>query len=174
MSTPDPTTVLLANEVDMIALSQLYQVHGLALEVIELGQAIPGSHWGESEAGLIEHTLFYRTDTPVHSILHEGGHWLMMNDARRAALHTDAKGSQAEENAVCYLQVIMADLIPTMGRERMFADMDAWGYNFMLGSSRAWFFEDAEDAKATLQERLATLPQLAQQLRLEPALRPAH
>jgi hypothetical protein len=28
----------------------------------------------------------------------------------------------------------------------MFADMDAWGYTFRLGSSRAWFEGDAADA----------------------------
>jgi hypothetical protein len=33
-----------------------------------------------------------------------------------------------------------------MGRERMFSDMDEWGYSFRLGSSRAWFERDAEDA----------------------------
>jgi hypothetical protein len=29
----------------------------------------------------------------------------------------------------------------------MFADMDAWGYSFRLGSARAWFERDAEDAR---------------------------
>ena len=28
----------------------------------------------------------------------------------------------------------------------IFDDMDAWGYSFRLGSSRAWFENDAEDA----------------------------
>jgi hypothetical protein len=30
-------------------------------------------------------------------------------------------------------------------------DMDAWGYTFRLGSARAWFEGDAEDAYAWLQ-----------------------
>ena len=159
-------SVLLAKDIDIEQLCQLYRVHGLELEHVEPGQAIPGSHWGESEAGLIKHTLYYRADTPVHSILHEAGHWLMMDEARRSALHTDAKGCQAEENAVCYLQVLMADLIPGMGQDRMFADMDSWGYSFMLGTSRAWFFDDASDAQATLLQRLETRPLLAKQLYL--------
>ena len=29
-------------------------------------------------------------------------------------------------------------------------DMDAWGYSFRLGSTRAWFESDAEDARAWL------------------------
>ena len=33
----------------------------------------------------------------------------------------------------------------------MFSDMDAWGYSFRLGSSRAWFEQDAEDAVEWLQ-----------------------
>ena len=32
------------------------------------------------------------------------------------------------------------------------ADMDAWGYSFRLGSTRAWFERDAEDARAWLVE----------------------
>jgi len=34
----------------------------------------------------------------------------------------------------------------------MFADMDAWGYTFRLGSSRAWFERDAADASKWLRE----------------------
>ena len=34
----------------------------------------------------------------------------------------------------------------------MFADMDAWGYTFRLGSSRAWFEQDAADARAWLRD----------------------
>ena len=30
-------------------------------------------------------------------------------------------------------------------------DMDRWGYSFRLGSTRAWFEEDAEDALEWLQ-----------------------
>ncbi len=37
-----------------------------------------------------------------------------------------------------------------VGRERLFADMDAWGYSFRLGSTRAWFEQDAADARQWL------------------------
>jgi hypothetical protein len=47
---------------------------------------------------------------------------------------------------VCYLQILLAGQLPGMGRERMMQDMDAWGYSFRLGSTRAWFRRDAEDA----------------------------
>jgi hypothetical protein len=70
-----------------------------------------------------------------------------MERTRREVLHTDAGGDYAEENAVCYLQVLLSDEIPGFGRDRMFADMDAWGYTFRLGSARAWFEEDARDAR---------------------------
>jgi hypothetical protein len=33
------------------------------------------------------------------------------------------------------------------------ADMDAWGYTFRLGSARAWFEHDAENARTWLIER---------------------
>ena len=116
-------------------------------------EAIPGSHWGEEEAGLIKHCLYARYDTPVHSALHEACHWLLMSEQRRQQLHTDAKGTAVEENAVCYLQIILSERIPGMGRERMFSDMDRWGYSFRLGSAKAWFNEDADDAISFLLAR---------------------
>jgi len=67
----------------------------------------------------------------------------------RAALDRDAGGDDAEECAVCYLQILLADELP-MGRDRMLADMDAWGYTFRLGSARDWFERDASDARAWL------------------------
>jgi hypothetical protein len=70
-----------------------------------------------------------------------------MDRERRARLHTDAGGECLEENGVCYLQILLADELPGVGRERMWADMDAWGYSFRLGSARAWFEQDAEDAR---------------------------
>jgi len=45
-----------------------------------------------------------------------------------------------------YLQILLADGLAPMGRARMFADMDTWGYSFRLGSSQAWFEADADDA----------------------------
>jgi hypothetical protein len=75
-----------------------------------------------------------------------------MTPERRAGLDRDAGGDDAEESAVCYLQVVLADELPGIGRERLFADMDAWGYSFRLGSTRAWFDADALDAQVWLRE----------------------
>nr|HPQ94214.1 hypothetical protein [Thiolinea sp.] len=55
-----------------------------------------------------------------------------------------------EEDAVCYLQILLADRIPGFGRKRALSDMDAWGYTFRLGSAQRWFEEDAEDARQWL------------------------
>lgn len=126
--------------------------YGLQPVLLEPGAPIPGSYWGEPEAGLVDDRLYLRPDTPLHSALHEGCHYICMDQARRSRLHTDAGGEVAEENAVCYLQVLLADQVPGMGRSRMFADMDAWGYSFRLGSSRAWFEQDAEDARDWLRQ----------------------
>lgn len=134
------------------ALQVLLAEYGLALAWAEDGTAIPGSYWGDSEAGLIGDTLWVRRDTPVHSALHEACHWLCVDGERRASLHTDAKGGDIEENAVCYLQALLADQLPGYSRAQLFADMDAWGYHFRLGSTQAWFERDAEDALAFLQQ----------------------
>ncbi len=114
------------------------------------GSPIPGSFWGEEEAGLIGNTLVLRPDTPLHSILHEACHYICMDEKRRNGLDTDAGGDYDEENAVCYLQILLAEEIPRFGRTRMMADMDAWGYTFRLGSAGAWFERDAEDAREWL------------------------
>ncbi len=86
-----------------------------------------------------------RGDTPVHSALHEAGHFLCMNNARRCGLDTDAGSDDLEEVAVCYLQVLLGEQIG-FSREQMFLDMDTWGYSFRLGSAALWFEQDATDA----------------------------
>ena len=113
---------------------------------------IPGSYWGDSEAGLIENRLYTRGDTPMHSVLHEAAHFVCMSPSRRARLKRDAGGDDAEESAVCYLQVLMSDHVPEMDQERLFHDMGAWGYSFRLGSTRRWFEEDGDDALNWLRE----------------------
>lgn len=137
--------------IDRLRLGLMLERYGLALRLVAPDDAIPGSYWGESEAGLEASTLYARLDTPVHSVLHEASHYVCMAPERRAGLLRDAGGDDAEENAVCYLQVLLADSLREVGRERLMQDMDAWGYSFRLGSTRAWFEQDAADARAWLQ-----------------------
>ena len=124
----------------------LVQRYGVVLHVRGAGEELPGSYWGESEAGLIANQLHVRADTPLHSLLHELSHYICMSGERRAGLDRDAGGDDAEECAVCFLQILLADELPMLGRARMLRDMDAWGYTFRLGSARAWFEQDAADA----------------------------
>ncbi len=145
-----PHTVLNCAGLASGVLEALLAPWGLAVQWHGEDTPIPGSYWGDSEAGLIGNTLYVRGDTPVHSALHEAAHWICMDPKRRATLHTDAAGDYAEECGVCYLQILLADGIAGMGRARMLSDMDAWGYSFRLGSAGAWFAEDAEDARAWL------------------------
>ena len=129
------------------ALQQLLAAYDI--EVIEIAdeETLPGSFWGDPEAGLIANRLYVRPSTPVQSALHEACHYICMDSERRSQLHTDAGGGYDEENGVCYLQILLADQLAGMTRERMMRDMDSWGYSFRLGSTRAWFEHDAEDAK---------------------------
>lgn len=145
--------VLRLGDIDRVQPARLLARYGLRLTPVARNRSIPGSFWGDDEAGLLGDALHARPDTPVHSILHEAGHYVCMDPARRAALHTNAGGGYDEENGVCYLQILLAGHLPAMGRARMFADMDAWGYCFRLGSARAWFEHDAEDARAWLLAR---------------------
>ncbi len=132
------------------ALATLLARYLMRLSWVADGEAIPGSHWGEPEAGLIGDTLYVRGDTPLHSALHECGHYICMDRQRRSSLHTDAGGDYLEECGVCYLQILLADTLPDCSAAALMEDMDRWGYSFRLGSTRRWFEEDAQDARAWL------------------------
>ena len=131
-------------------ISRVLDRYGLELVQLAAATEIPGSYWGDSEAGLIGNKLYVRPDTPLHSLLHEACHFICMDDARRSGVHKDAGGDYDEENAVCYLQIVLADHLPRFDRKQMWADMDAWGYTFRLGSARAWFESDALDTREWL------------------------
>jgi hypothetical protein len=145
--------VLLMSDIGFPAATRLLAGFGLQLIEVASGQSIPGSYWGDPEAGVIGHRVHARADTPVHSLLHEACHLIVLPPERRAQIHTDASDSQIEEDATCCLQIVLADQLPGVGGNRLMADMDAWGYSFRLGSTRAWFESDAEDARAWLAER---------------------
>jgi hypothetical protein len=148
--------MLLLSGVDRVAVAALLERYGLRLRLMSPQEVIPGSYWGESEAGLKGDCLYARLDTPLHSVLHEASHYICMTPERRAGLDRDAGGDDLEESAVCYLQVLLAGELRGVGRERAFADMDAWGYSFRLGSTQAWFRSDAEDARAWLRQHGVT------------------
>jgi hypothetical protein len=153
--------VLRLADVKIKSVSSLLSKYGLSLTTVAGDNEIPGSFWGDEEAGLIGNKLLVRADTPLHSILHEACHYVCMDESRRDGVHTDAGGDYDEENAVCYLQILLADHIDNVGRSRMLRDMDHWGYSFRLGSAQAWFERDAEDALAwLLQQKLVNQQQL--------------
>jgi hypothetical protein len=146
-----PVTTLA--DLERAGIERLLGNYGLVLEVIALGARIPGSYWGDSEAGLERNRLYARLDTPAHSLLHELGHYVCMDDVRRAGVDTDAGGDDDEEGAVCYLQTILAARLPGFSGERCLQDMDAWGYSFREGSARRWLDGDARFARAWLLNR---------------------
>lgn len=149
---PDASVTVLGN-IDADALTRLLGEFDLSMVVVDAGAAIPGSYWGEPEAGVITDTVYARADTPVHSILHEASHLIVAGPERRAGIHTDASDCDREEDATCYLQIVLAERLADVGAKRLMADMDAWGYSFRLGSTRNWFERDADDARCWLVER---------------------
>ena len=144
--------VLTCAELPENALQQLLKPYGLEVVEITDAETLPGSFWGDPEAGLIANRLYIHPSTPVQSALHEACHYICMDSARRAQLHTDAGGGYDEENGVCYLQILLAGHLSGMTSARMMQDMDSWGYSFRLGSTRTWFEQDAEDAREWLYE----------------------
>ncbi len=150
----DPaSSVLRVGEIGFDLPAALLARFDLQLQRVAAGTPIPGSFWGEEEAGIIGNTVYARDDTPVHSLLHEAGHLIVLPADRRPDVHTDATDSIEEEDATCYLQIVLADQLPGVGRERLMTDMDAWGYSFRLGSTRAWFEQDAGEARDFLRAR---------------------
>ena len=137
-------------DVPLETIISLLKQFDLELFLEESDSAITGSFWGDSEAGIVGRSVYVRADTPIHSLLHETCHILCMTEERRSGLDRDAGGSDLEEAAVCYLQVILADSIEGVGRDRLMLDMDEWGYSFRLGNTQDWFQRDAEDAREFL------------------------
>lgn len=149
---PEPVVTRLA-DIDFDAAAALLARYGLRLQRVADGAPIPGSYWGEPEAGIIGCEVYVRGDTPVHSMLHEACHLIVLPPERRAQVHTDATDSVEEEDATCYLQIVLANALPQVGSPRLMADMDAWGYTYRLGSTQAWFEQDADDARDWLLKR---------------------
>lgn len=145
-----PGPVLTVRQVGLPSLGRLLAGYRIVCEQLPDTETIPGSFWGDAEAGLIGSRLLVRGDTPLHSALHEACHYVCMSAQRRERLHTDAGGDYDEENAVCYLQILLGACLPEVGSKRLMRDMDEWGYTFRLGSARAWFEQDAEDARQWL------------------------
>lgn len=142
--------MMIFSNLNQSSIASLLGNHGLKIHHVPLNNDIPGSFWGNPEAGLINNQLYVRADTPIHSLLHEASHFICMPAERKKYLHTDAGGDYDEENAVCYLQILLADQIPGYSADICMEDMDSWGYSFRLGSARRWFEEDAMDARKTL------------------------
>ena len=152
----EPATVVALAALDRADIAALLDAYGARLVAVRAGDAIPGSYWGDSEAGLIGNAVYVRADTAAHSFLHELSHYVCMSPERRAALATDAGGDDAEEAGVCYLQVLLADRLRGFGAARCLADMDAWGYSFREGSARAWFDGDAAHAREWLSRTVSS------------------
>jgi hypothetical protein len=148
----DSPVLLVEDLEDSSALASLLGRFGMRLLLCGRDESLPGSYWGDSEAGLVGHRIYVRLDTPVHSVLHEASHYVCMAPARRASLFRDAGSDDLEEAAVCYFQILLADHLPGGGRERLMRDMDRWGYSFRRGSTEAWFESDAEDAREWLHQ----------------------
>jgi hypothetical protein len=132
------------------ALANLLAPYHLEVKTVPLSAPIPGSFWGDAEAGLVDNQLYVRPDTPVHSALHEACHYICMDASRRKQLDTNAGGDYNEENAVCYLQILLAAKLDGCSADILMENMDSWGYTFRLGSARSWFENDAEDAQQWL------------------------
>ncbi len=144
--------VLTVFDCELKSIEALLHKYTLKLQLTSDTTSIPGSYWGDSEAGLISNTIYVRNDTPIHSLLHETCHYICMDNERRIKIDTNAEGDYDEENGVCYLQILLAADIPEMGQSRMLQDMDTWGYTFRLGSAKSWFNNDADDALSWLEK----------------------
>jgi len=142
----DGPLVLLCSDLGTDVIDKFLARYDIAAEWVAADSPITGSFWGAPEAGIVRQQVFVRPDTPVHSLLHEVCHIICMTSERREALDGNAGSDDLEESAVCYLQVILADYLPGVGRQRLMQDMDSWGYSFRNGTTERWFVEDAEDA----------------------------
>jgi hypothetical protein len=151
------SSVLKCSDIRPVVIDGLLRRYNISSAWVAAGLPLTGSYWGEPEAGIIGQHVYLSLATPVHSLLHEVCHIICMTPERRRTLHGNAGSDDLEESATCYLQVLLADHLPCVGRQRLMQDMDAWGYSSRAGSTRRWFDDDAEDAQAWLmRENLVT------------------
>ena len=141
------TNMVYYKDLNSESINAVLKRYGLNINCLNFDREIPHSFWGAPEAGRLKNTLYVRGDTPIHSILHESAHYVCMSQNQRECNEVDAQGTYAEENATCYLQIMLADYIEGYCRQQAFKDMDAWGYSFRLGSAFCWFTDDAEEVK---------------------------
>ncbi len=127
--------------------------YGIEINCVAADEEIPHSFWGAPEAGRKQNHLYIRGDTPIHSILHEACHYICMPATQRLQTQVDAKGSTMEENATCFLQILLSDYLENYDRSQLMQDMDDWGYSFRLGSANAWFSQDADEVCQWLKKR---------------------
>ena len=78
--------VIPLRDISLEAVRALLARFGLQLECVPDGAPIPGSYWGEPEAGIIGARVYVRGDTPVHSLLHEACHLIVLPEEKAAML----------------------------------------------------------------------------------------
>jgi len=151
------------------SIKELLSHYGIQINCSKFEAEIPHSFWGAPEAGRKINRLYIRGDTPIHSILHEACHYICMPATQRKQKNVDANGSAMEENATCYLQILLSDYIENYDRNQLMQDMDDWGYSFRLGSAHAWFNQDAEEVSLWLQKHqiINTKRKITWQLRID-------
>ena len=141
---------LMGDEAASCGLQALFSAAQLQLCVHPTDVPLPGSYWGESEAGITDRCIHVSPDTPLHSLLHEACHVLCAGGESRAGFVGDADGDDDEESAVCLMQIQLAEAVPGVGASRLCEDMDAWGYSFREGSAKAFLHGDGAGAAAWL------------------------
>ena len=101
MTAPDPSTVLRLDDISVADAAALLARYDLVLEQVPAGAPIPGSYWGEPEAGIIGSTVYVRGDTPVHSMLHEACHLIVLPPPTRCPRRTPPATCRSSSPASC-------------------------------------------------------------------------
>lgn len=146
-------TQLVQQPAMLSALRVLLRVLGVRLVIHRTEASLPGSYWGDSEAGVSGRSLHVRGDTPLHSLLHEACHIACAGAESDRSFDRDAGGCDDEEAGVCFMQIRLADALPGAGADRLCQDMDDWGYSFREGSAAAFANGDAQIAGEWLRKQ---------------------
>ena len=140
-----PLTCCCLRDIGFDDVAALLARYGLAARARRRRRADPRQLLGRTRSRPDRPRVHARDDTPVHSLLHEAAHLIVLppERARRAyRRHRFGRGRRRRLRAA-----VAARRRPARRRPRaLMADMDAWGYTFRLGSARAYFERDAEDA----------------------------
>jgi len=120
--------------------------YGLSLHLVAPDEVIP-ARIGASARRADGIQIFARLDTAGAFGAARGRPFYLHDAGTARRLGYRCRRRSCGRECVCYLQIILAQSLPNVGRERMCRDMDEWAIRSGWEAPRSGSIQDAEDAR---------------------------